>query len=550
MKLFFYTLILSGLTYCSTAQTALSPRQRHQLDSISVQDVPQGAPGIASGIVLNGEIVYRKYAGYANLKDSSLIDAQSRFNIASNGKQFTALAILTLIDQKKINLTDDIRSFLPEIFTTIPEKISIEHLLSHTSGIRDVYDLWALQGITWWKQTFNNADVLKILQQQRELNFKPGTHYAYSNSNYILLAEIVQVVTGQSFTTYTNSMFKKLNMPNTSFESDYKKIREPIALPYFNFDRWFGYNWICNIQGDGNTFSTLEDQLQWEKIIQTKKSPFLSKKIIEQSQQLTPAAFTNQYGYGLEYGTYKNIPYQFHEGATGAWKATTIRFADKRLSIVTLTNSGKTIPSQQTRQLADVVLGIKNQRGIFKTTPTAVGTFISAENTVGIYQDENNFTFTFERRDTSLYLLRNGRNDIRLEREAANIFYQWNDPAFKQEFTKNEQGELQVTAYYTSHAPYTLTRPEVNWEGFDYSAWNGNFHNDETGVSFQLKHQFGNKYEVTVRDQKEVATLITPDKLMFNNYTLVVLRNTVGEITALLLSGDRVKKIRFVRALN
>jgi CubicO group peptidase (beta-lactamase class C family) len=549
MKLLFYPitfLLISAGSYGQTQHT-LSDQQIRQLDSISVSDVPKGAPGIASGVVLNGKIVYRKYAGYANLNDSSLIDAQSRFNIASNGKQFTAFAILLLAEQKKLSLHDDIRKFFPKLFSDVTEKISVEHLISHTSGIRDVYDLWALQGITWWKQTLSNTDVLDLLHQQRELNFKPGSTYAYSNSNYILLALIVEKVTGESFVNYTTDMFKKLNMIHTSFESDYQRISGPIARPYFNFDTWFGYNWICNIYGDGNIFSTLEDQLEWEKTIQTKKNAFYSKEIIEKSQQLTPAMYTSQYGYGLEFGNFRNLPYKFHEGSTGAWKATTIRFPNERVSIVTLTNSGKTIPSMQSRQLADVVLNLEQKDKTFRTKPESSGPFVSVNDVVGIYQNEDNFTFTIEKRDTSIFLLRSGRNDTRLEREAANIFHQWNDSDFKQEFTKNEKGELQVTAYYTSHAPYTLIRPLADWSKFDYRALEGSFHNVETDATFTLKYDSQKFYKVVFRGDDALATLVTPDKLIFNNYNLEVLKDSQGKVAALLLSADRIKNVRFYK---
>jgi CubicO group peptidase (beta-lactamase class C family) len=202
------------------------------------------------------------------LTDSTLITKDTRFNIASNGKQFTALAILVLIDEKKINLTDDIRKYLPTIYPKLNSKITIENLLNHTSGIRDVYDLWSLQGFTWWKYTFSNKDVLALIEKQQELNFLPNTKYLYSNTNYILLTAIIEKVTGKSFVVYTNDLFKKLNMPNTSFEDNYTKIRGPIAKAYFNFSTWKNYNWIWNVCGDGNIFSTLADQLQWELILQ------------------------------------------------------------------------------------------------------------------------------------------------------------------------------------------------------------------------------------------------------------------------------------------
>ena len=131
MKILLYTLTFLLIANGSHGQAkhALSDRQLSQLDSISLLDVPKGAPGIATGVVINGKIVYRKYAGYANLKDSSLLEAQSRFNIASNGKQFTALAILILSEQKRLNLTEDIRKFLPKLYPNVNEKISIEHFL-------------------------------------------------------------------------------------------------------------------------------------------------------------------------------------------------------------------------------------------------------------------------------------------------------------------------------------------------------------------------------------------------------------------------------------
>jgi len=499
--------------------------------------------------VLNGQVVYRKYAGYANLSDSSLITGQSRFNIASNGKQFTALAVLTLLEKKKLKLSDDIRHFLPALLPDIKEKISIEHLLTHSSGIRDVYDLWALQGITWWKQTFSNEDALSLLNKQTALNFAPGTKYSYSNSNYILLALLVEQVSGKTFRDYTTAMFKALGMPNTSFEPDYKNILGPVALPYFNFDTWSGYNWICNIHGDGNLFSTLEDQLIWEQIIQTGKSNFLSNRLIAQSQQLIKTSRVTQYGYGLEFGTYHGFNYVFHEGSTGAWKATVVRFPENKISVVTLTNSGKTIPSTQTRQVADILLGIRDQPRRFATTPETSGLYVSKDDVVGVYQNEDNFTFTFEKRDTSLFLLRSGRNDTRLVRESSNIFHQWNDIDFKQAFTVNAKGELQVTAYHTSHAPYTLTRASADWTNFSHQSLNGTFENSETATEFNLTFLSGSKYEVILRNEKRSATLVTPDKLMFDNYTLDVMRDAQGNIIALLLSGGRIKNVKFSKKI-
>jgi CubicO group peptidase (beta-lactamase class C family) len=123
------------------------------LDSISTQDVPANAPGVAVAVINKGEVVFQRCAGYANLADTSLITLDTRFNLASNGKQFTALAILLLQHQGKLTLNDDLRKFLPQLFKRVQSRITIRNLLTHTSGIRDVYDLLSLQGITWWQKT-------------------------------------------------------------------------------------------------------------------------------------------------------------------------------------------------------------------------------------------------------------------------------------------------------------------------------------------------------------------------------------------------------------
>jgi len=542
-----FTTLLVDTAIFGQSTNSFTPIQIKQLDSIATQDVPNGAPGIATGIVLNGKIVYQKVAGFADLTDSTIITKDTRFNIASNGKQFTALAILVLIDEKKISLTDDIRKYLPAIYPKVNSKITIENLLNHTSGIRDVYDLWSLQGYTWWEKSFSNKDVLKLIEKQEELSFLPNSKHLYSNTNYILLTAIVEKVTGKSFVAFTNEFFKKMNMPNTSFEDDYTKIKGPIARAYFNFGTWTTYNWVWNVCGDGNIFSTLADQLQWEQILHGKSKSKIKKQILEKSQQLTDKSTIKNYGYGLEFGIYKGLDYKYHEGATGAWKATVIRFPKKNISIVTLTNTGKATPNTQTRQMADVVFDLKTNSTYLVTKPDKVGNFISDEDMVGTYQTEDNFTFQFEKRDSILYLKRIGRNDVQLEREADNILHQTYDPDFKQEFKRNDKGEMTVTAYYISHSPYTLTKAVSNWAGYNYQALNGKYLNTETNVTIEIKFSGDKNYDVKIGNQDSTkGLLISPTKMLVDFYVFNI-DNSITTPNTILLSSDRVQQVKFVR---
>lgn len=525
----------------------LTDSQRDKLNKIAIQDVPKDGPGIAVGIVQNGEIIYTKYAGYANLKDSVHIGKMSRFNIASNGKQFTAFAVLTLVEKNKLSLEDDLRKYLPNLYKNIKHPIKIKHLLNHSSGVRGVYDLWNLQGITWWKQKFSNADAMELLAKQQDVNFVPGSKYSYNNSNYILLTQIIEKVTGTSFVAYTNKLFKKLNMPNTSFVNDYKNIKGQIAKPYFNFDTWTTYEWTCNLHGDGNLFSTLEDQLQWEKLLQTLKSKHFSKEILAKSQELIENTSIQNYGYGVEFGEHKNELYRFHGGSTGAWKAITARFKTGNFTVVTMINTGKIDPMMQTLQMADVLLNKTDSKETFPIVPATIGEKVTNEDILGIYRTKSGYIMKFEEREGDVYMIRSGRNDIKLVRESDNVFQQWNDAPFKQEFTKNEEGIMQITAYYPTVPPFTLTRIESDLSTFDFSALNGTFLNAETDVLFTIKNIEKENYQITIDNKKRNGLLVYPNEMLVDAYNLSFEKDSAGNINEIRVTSRRIENVRFVR---
>ena len=528
-------------------QRSRSQTQLRTLDSLTVKDVPAGAPGIATAIIQNGQVIYEHYAGYADLSDSTLIDSTTRFNIASNGKQFTALAVNLLVQDGLLSLNDDIRQYLPGLFPSIQDTISIRHLLTHTSGIRDVYDLWSLQGLTWWEHNFGNAQAYQVLNQQQDLNFAPGEDYLYSNSNYILLALIVEAVSGKTFRAYTDEMFVQLDMPHTSFETDHQDIAPPIARSYFNFGSWTTYDWIWDVVGDGNLYTTLPDQIAWEKRLQATSSGDTLYEALTRSQQQVPGSDV-PYGYGLEFGTYKGVPYRFHEGATGAAKATFVRFTAPNLSFLTLTNTGKAVTASQTRQLVDVLLELPAQAADLVTEPRAVGEYVSEEDILGTYLTPSNYSFELLKDDNGvLQLNRIGRGYVELEREADNIFHQKYDPAFKQEFTVNDMGEMVVTAYYTTHAPYSLTRANVDWADYDFTLLEGVYLNRETGVTFNIEHEADKRYRVTRSgSQASTGQLVAPHKLLVDNYVIEAAEPTVKPMS-IRVSYERVRDLEFVR---
>lgn len=514
-----------------------------KLDSIALQDVPARAPGIVTGIVQHGKVSYQRFGGIANLADSTAIGPDTRFNIASNGKQFTALAVLLLVHQGRVRLDADLHSLLPTSLPLVRDRITVLDLLTHRSGIRDVYDLLGVQGITWWKQNLDNQDIDSILRQQRELNQPPGTLYQYSNSNYLLLANIVSRVSGKSFRTFTDSMFQALGMGATAFEDHHESIREPFARPYFNFDTWQGYDWVWDAVGDGNLFTSLRDMLQWEVLVQDPARTAFPAPVIRQSQELPQGATV--YGYGLEFGTYRAQPYRFHEGATGAWKATLVRFPGKQLSIITATNSGKTIPSMQTRQLADLFLPVLKQSAPVRPIP---GAFLSTEVLEGVYQQADGFYFHFQRRGEDFYLLREGRNDVRLIRSAGNIFCQANDTVFRQAFQQRPDGSIEVAAYHWSHDPYTLVKPAIATWNLPSGQLEGEYLNTETGVRLKIDSIQGRSARYILRGDTLTAVFARPDRLLGGGYQIDwKVPDGHKPVQELFLQFNRVRNLRFTR---
>lgn len=525
----------------------ISPQIIARLDSLTTLYSSPRTPGVASAIIRDGKKIYEKYEGLAELVDSSAIGSSTRFNIASNAKQFTALAILKLEQEKKLSLDQDIRHFFPGLYPGIKQKISIQHLLTHTSGIRDFYDLLSLQGITWWKNSLDNQDVLNMLMRQKELNFLPGTQYLYSNSNYVLMALIIGKASGQSFLQYTQSLFDRLGMKETSFCVDTALLTGQIAKAYFNFQTWTTYAWKWKVVGDGNLFSSMADQVQWERILQGENLTDLDPAVIQKSQEFSWPANPGSYGYGLEKGVYKNRPILFHEGATGASKAMTIRFTEERISFITLTNSGRITPNPQNYQLADIFLNLPANEGSFLTRPVNEGKPVLEKEILGFYTDGDRFYFQFIQKDSALFLRRYGRNDVKLERESSNVFHQVNDPAFKQEFILGQNGKWEVTAYYTAHAPYTLSREALPGPAYDFTTWNGQFRNEEIDLEMKITYQDNLTYSIILRgNDTTTGILLAPDRLLFDGYLLK--RVPKGKRrTDLLLFGNRIRAVRFVR---
>src|SRR5271154_125961 len=189
------------------------------------------SPGCSLAVARDGQLLYAKSYGMANLELDVPLSPSSVFDIGSTSKQFTAASILLLEKQGKLAVNDDIHKYIPELPDYGP-KITILHLLNHTSGLRDYLALMHLAGINTDSVT-TDEDALQIITRQKALNFAPGSDWMYSNSGFFLLSIIVKRVSGKTLREFaTENIFNPLEMIHTQYRDDHKALISNRAMAY------------------------------------------------------------------------------------------------------------------------------------------------------------------------------------------------------------------------------------------------------------------------------------------------------------------------------
>ena len=309
-----------------------------EIDHIINKSVKNEHPGLGVGIVKNGEVIYEKYRGLSNLQHQIPFSKKTRSNIPSTAKQFTALMILDLSMKGKLNLDEDIRKYFPNLYKKVDDEIKIRHLVNHTSGIHEYVNLISQKDKVWWKQVgLDNDKIIELLEEQNELEFSPGTKYNYSNSNYNVLAKLIEKVSGEKFTKYSKNFFIDLNMVETSFVERYMGVIPNRANPYSDWGRgeWWETPTVTKTSGEGFLYTTLSDQLIFEKKLQNSNQDLFIK-----SQKPIPGSEIETYGFGLKLLDRLGRKAIHHDGVTFGFHSQTLRFPEEKLTIFILSNNG------------------------------------------------------------------------------------------------------------------------------------------------------------------------------------------------------------------
>lgn len=294
--------------------------------------VTPATPGCAVAVSQDGRLVVNRGYGLADMERKVPIAPETAFDVGSVVKQFVAAAVLILVEEKRLSLSEDVRTYIPEL-PDYGHPITLDHLLTHTSGIRN----WVRM-----RSSGESESALAITLRQRELDFPPGEQWRYSNGGFVLLKEIVSRTTGTPFGEFARKrLFERLGMKSSAYMADGQTVKN-LARAYEK--RWLGWR-EATLSGEargggGALFSTARDLVIWNDALTSGRlGTFVTSKIQE------PASLNNgkkvNYARGLYVDHTSRGQLVWHAGSAGAYKTAVGRLPERRLSIAIACNAGE-----------------------------------------------------------------------------------------------------------------------------------------------------------------------------------------------------------------
>lgn len=350
------------------------------LDALAARHAAPDAPGCAVGVEGPDRVVATTAWGLAELEHGAAATPETVYEAGSVAKQFTAAAILLLVEDGGLSLDDDVRRHIPEL-PDYGARITIRRLLNHTSGLRDWGAVAAIEGWPRGSRAMTNAHVIELLSRQEALNFPPGSEWLYSNSGYNLAAEIVRRVSGESLADFTRRrIFEPLGMRRTGWREDHTAVLPGRATAYDR--RADGYHLAMpfeNAHGNGGLLTTVDDLLVWNRALEADALGAAVRAGLE--TRGVAGGRETHYGLGLELGEHLGRQEISHGGATGGYRAWLARYPEAGVSVAVLCNAAEADARELGRAAAGLHLPAIEESGPFAAAEHPEGGLFVSERT-------------------------------------------------------------------------------------------------------------------------------------------------------------------------
>ena len=505
-------------------------------------------PGAAVAVVKDGKVVFKKGYGSANLEYDLPVGPSTVFHIASVSKQFTVFAILLLEAEGKLSFDDDIRKHIPEV-PDFGTTITLRHLASHTSGMRDQWDLLSMAG---WRMddVITKDHIMTMVKHQKELNFQPGEEYLYCNTGFTLLAEVVARVSGVSFATFTqNKIFSPLGMENTLFYDDHEKIVKNRAYSY----KMPGNKYMksrLNFANAGATslFTTVEDLALWAMNFDEIKVG--SKAIIDKMSTLAVLNNGESFGgaYGQFVGSHKGHKTIRHGGADAGYRSHFARFPDDKFAVMVFSNYANSNTSQLAFEVVDVFL--KDETPAEDKTEKSTYMSVSPEHLkqfeAHFWNEEGSLARRIYVKNDTLQYFRSEYNETKLLPVSFNKF-EMKDVAQRVtvEFVKKDN-KLSMKVEQEDGNVYDFEEYKpVDLASFDLDQYAGTFYSEELETEYEIFVRRGMIMGRHFRLGEFPITFVKEDVLQSPGGLVRIVRNENGDITGIKASTGRVRNLWF-----
>jgi len=326
--------------------------------------VTDNTPGMALLIGEKCRVIFKKGFGLVDLQDRKPITTDTSFIIASITKQFTTMAVMILKQKGLLEYEEPLSRFFPD-FPSYISKITIRHLMTHTSGIKEYFDDGFIIKLPASNGYINQQAVLDIIKNFEGLNFEPGTSFSYCNSGYVLLGAIIEMVSGQSFSEFLRgNIFEPLGMKRTvvgvSIGQKIEKMASGYSIVNKNSFVRTPFDSIAIGWADGNIISTVEDLFIWHNSLSTEK--LIKKELLNEA--FTPYVLNNgtstNYGFGWFIDNKNGTKQIWHTGGTIGYVSKFYRFIEEDIAIIMLTNMMGIKRDEVFDRIKNVVLDCKN----------------------------------------------------------------------------------------------------------------------------------------------------------------------------------------------
>jgi CubicO group peptidase (beta-lactamase class C family) len=386
-----FSVALFSLATRTNEPAPASPSEK-QVDAIFAAVTQENAPGLAVLVRKNGSTSFEKGYGLRDLRTNTKIDPPTNFRLASCTKQFTAMAIMLLVHDKKLRYDETLAEIFPD-FPAYGKTITIRNLLNHTSGLPDYEDLMAAaekprDSRIWTPQRqIHDAEVLGMLEAESKGKFPPGTSWSYSNSGYVVLGLVVAQASGQSYGDFLRArIFAPLHLDHTIV---YQKEKNEVASRAFGhsqavFDHGpetplfheTDQSPTSATLGDGGIYSNLLDLAKWDDALRNHtllsaeemKPALVPRRLASGQPTLWPAEANDDnlhpgkpvsYGFGWFLDPYRGHPRQWHSGSTMGFRTIIERLTADHLTIIILSNRTDLDPETLAIETADLYLNAK-----------------------------------------------------------------------------------------------------------------------------------------------------------------------------------------------